>query len=190
MIGYYTIEELATLGFGAIGTNIKISKTTTIYNRGQVFLGSNIRIDNFCTIAISGSAKLFIGNHVQISAYSFINGLADITLDDFVTFAPYVRLFSSSDDYSGHSLTNATIPIAHLGTVSDPIHLKKHTIVGVGSSIMPGVILGEGTAVAGHSFVNQSSEPFTIIGGVPARYIKNRSTVLLEKERLLISDET
>ena len=72
MIGYYTDIELADLGFGAVGKNVRISKTSTIYNRSNVFIGDNVRIDNFCTLAISGDAKLEIGNHVQISAYSFM----------------------------------------------------------------------------------------------------------------------
>jgi dTDP-4-amino-4,6-dideoxy-D-glucose acyltransferase len=189
MIGYFSHEELLELGFGTLGNNVLISKTATLYNRKNIYLGSNIRIDNFCTIAPSGNAKLIIGNYVQISAYSFINGMGNITLEDFVTFAPYVRLFSSSDDYSGKTLTNATIPHDYLGTVSKPIHLKKHTIIGVGSSIMPGVVLEEGTAVAGHSFVNRSSQPYTMIGGCPAKYIKEREKGLLHLEQLLINGE-
>jgi acetyltransferase-like isoleucine patch superfamily enzyme len=190
MIGSFTKEELLIMGFASIGENVSISKTSTLYNCKNISIGNHVRIDNFCTIAPSGNAKLTIGNYVQISAYSFVNGMGDVTLEDFVTFAPYVRLFSSSDDYSGKTLTNATIPHQYLGTITKPILLKKHSIIGVGSSIMPGVTLGEATAVAGHSFVNQSSEPFTIIGGVPARYIKKRSRILLEKESLLKSDET
>lgn len=185
MIGYYTDIELAELGFGAIGKNVRISKTSTIYNRSNVFIGDNVRIDNFCTLAISGDAKLEIGNHVQISAYSFINGMADVILMDFVTFAPAVRVFSTTDDYSGKTMTNATIPAEYLGSFSQRVVLEKHVIVGVASSIMPGVILKEGTAVAGHSFVNQNSKEFTLIGGVPAKYIKPREKDLLAFEKRL-----
>ncbi len=185
MIGYYTDIELADLGFGAVGKNVRISKTSTIYNRSNVFIGDNVRIDNFCTLAISGDAKLEIGNHVQISAYSFINGMADVILMDFVTFAPAVRVFSTTDDYSGKTMTNATIPAEYLGSFSERVVLEKHVIIGVASTIMPGVILKEGTAVAGHSFVNQNSEEFTLIGGVPAKYIKLREKDLLALEKRL-----
>ena len=185
MIGYFSNEELAELGFGAVGKNVRISKTSTIYNRGNVFIGDNVRIDNFCTLAISGNGRLEIGNHVQISAYSFINGTADVILKDFVTFAPAVRIFSTTDDYSGKTMTNATLPSEYLGSHSEAVILEKHVIVGVASSIMPGVILKEGTAVAGHSFVNQNSEAFTLIGGVPAKFIKSRAKGLLALEQRL-----
>jgi galactoside O-acetyltransferase len=185
MIGYFSDKELAELGFGSLGKNVRISKTSTIYNRGNVFIGDNVRIDNFCTLAISGDAKLEIGNHVQISAYAFINGMADVILMDYVTLAPAVRLFSTTDDYSGKTMTNATLPAEYLGSFSDRVVLEKHVIIGVASSIMPGVVLKEGTAVAGHSFVNQNSEAFTLIGGVPAKYIKPRERELLALEERL-----
>lgn len=188
MIGYFSHEELIELGFGSLGNNVLISKTSTLYNRKNIYLGSNIRIDNFCVIAPSGDAILRIGNYVQISAHSFINGMGNITLEDFVTFAPYVRLFSSSDDYSGQTLTNASIPKEFLGTITGDVFLEKHTIIGTGSTIMPGITLKTGTAVAAHSFVNKNSKPFSIIGGVPALFLKKRSKKLLELEKKLLQN--
>lgn len=189
MIGYYSQEELEQLGFASLGKNIKISKTSTIYNRSNVSIGNNVRIDNFCTLAVSDNSKLVIGNNVQISAYSFMNGMENILLDDFVTFAPFVRVFSSTDDYSGKTLTNATIPQKYLGTISGVVCFKKHTIIGTGTTIMPNVTLEEGTSVAAHSFVNKNSMPFTIIGGVPARFIKKRLLNLKDLEAKFKANE-
>jgi acetyltransferase-like isoleucine patch superfamily enzyme len=189
MIGYFSEDELKKMGFAQIGKNVRISRTTTIYNCQNVSIGNNVRVDNFCTLAISGSAKLVIGSNVQISAYSFMNGMGNITLEDFVTLAPYVRLFSSSDDYSGTTLTGATIPAPFLGTHTAAVYLEKHTILGVGVSVMPGVHLAQGTAVAGHSFVAKNSDPFTIIGGVPAKFIKSRKTDLLQLEKKFLANE-
>jgi acetyltransferase-like isoleucine patch superfamily enzyme len=189
MIGAFSREELLNMGFASLGENVTISRTSTLYNCKNISIGSHVRIDNFCTIAPSGSAQLHIGSYVQISAYCFMNGMGNISLEDFVTFAPFVRLFSSGDDYSGKFLTNATIPRQFLGTITQAILLKKHTIIGVGSSIMPGVVLEEGTAVAGHSFVNSNSKPFTLIGGTPAKYIKERDRNLLHLEKQLLNGE-
>lgn len=189
MIGYFSESELEELGFASIGKNVKISKTATLYNRGNIYLGSNIRIDNFCVIAPSGNATLHIGNYVQISAFSLINGMGNVVLEDFVGFAPYVRLFSSTDDYSGETLTNATIPPKYLGTYSGPVLLERHTIIGPGSTIVPNVTLKTGTTVAAHSFVNKDTEPFDMVGGVPAKFIKKKSQNLLKLEKQLLNNE-
>lgn len=185
MIGYFSKEELLKSGFGRIGKNVKISKTSTLYNRKQIFIGDNVRVDNFCVLAPSGNARFEIGNYVHISAYSFMNGLAEIVISDFVTLAPYVRIFSSTDDYSGEWLANATVPRELIRTLSLPVFLGEHVILGTGVTVMPGVHLKQGTAVGAHSFVKTGSEPFTIIAGCPARKIKNRSKKLLDLEKSL-----
>lgn len=183
-IGYYSKEELANIPFGSMGKNVKISKTATLYNTGRIFLGSNVRIDNFCVLAVSRSAKLFIGSNVHISAFAFVNGMEDICIEDFVTLAPYVCIFSSADDYSGKYLTGATVPRKYLGTLNKKVILKKHSIIGTGSTIMPGVVLGIGTAVGAHSFVRKSTKSFSVVAGIPAKHIKKRSRhlLMLEKE--------
>lgn len=183
MIGYYSAEELARLGFAEVGENVRISKTATIYNTGSIRIGSHMRIDNFCIIAMSGAATLRIGNHTHISAFNFMNGLEDITLGDFFTTAPYVRIFSSSDDYSGEHMANAMVPRAAIGTESAPVVAGRHVLIGTGCTILPGVVLAEGTAVAAHALVSRSTEPFTLVGGVPARKLKDRSRRLLELEK-------
>ena len=185
MIGYYSPKELYTLGFAAVGDNVRISKSATLYNLGNISIGSNVRIDNFCVIAPSGSARLVIGNYTQISAFNFINGLGDILLADYFTTAPYVRIFTSSDDYSGEHMTNATIPANLLGTITAPVVAEKHVIIGTGATILPGVRLAMGTAVGAHALVTHNTEPFTLVGGVPARKLRDRSQRLLNLEAKL-----
>ncbi|GGK57866.1 acyltransferase [Rufibacter glacialis] len=190
MIGYYSEEEINVLGFGAVGKNVKISKTATLYNIPNIYIGNNVRIDNFCVLAISGTGSLRIGNHVQISAFNFMNGMEDVVLEDLTTTAPYVGIFSSTDDYSGNSLTNATVPKEFLGTKSAPVIVRRYSIIGSGSTIMPGVILEKGTAVAAHSFVNRSTKEFTIVGGNPAKFLKERERNLMNLEKNLENHES
>ena len=91
MSNYFSHRKLVGFGFKKLGRNVRVSKTTCIHNCENIEIGDNVRIDNFCTIVLSGNAKLTIGNYVHISAYAFINGAADLNIDDFVTIAPFVR---------------------------------------------------------------------------------------------------
>ncbi|HTI11067.1 MAG TPA: hypothetical protein VL832_20995 [Puia sp.] len=183
MQGYFSADELLEFNFAKLGRNIRISRTTTIYNCQHVEIGDNVRIDNFCTIALSGQAKLIIDDYVHISAYNFINGAADLHIQSFTTTAPYVGIFTSTDDYSGSYLTGGVVPRELIGTVSKAVVIHKHCIIGTASTIMPGVNLQEGTAVAAHSFVKHSSERLAILGGVPAREIGKRKADFLALEK-------
>lgn len=174
MQGYFSASELEQFNFRKLGKNIRISRTTTIYNCENIEFGDNIRIDNFCTIALSGKAKFVIDSYVHLSAYNFINGSADLVIRSFSTTAPYVGIFTSTDDYSGTYLTGGVVPRELIGTYSKEVIIEKHCIIGTVSTIMPGVILREGTVVGAHSFVKSSSQRLAILAGVPAKEIGKR----------------
>lgn len=46
--------------------------------------------------------------------------------------------------------------------------------IGANSIILPGVTIGEGAVIAAGSVVNKDVEPYTIVGGIPAKKIKDR----------------
>jgi acetyltransferase-like isoleucine patch superfamily enzyme len=52
------------------------------------------------------------------------------------------------------------------------VRICRHAFVGVGAIILPGVTIGEGAVVAAGAVVNKSVEPYTMVGGVPAVFIR------------------
>ena len=66
--------------------------------------------------------------------------------------------------------------------------IKRHTIVGTGSLIFPGVTLEEGTAVGALSMVTKSTEPWSVDFGVPAKRVKARKQDLLTLEQQYIHE--
>ena len=61
--------------------------------------------------------------------------------------------------------------------------IGKHSIVGAGSIILPGVDLAEGTSVGAMSIVRKSTEEWGVYLGNPAKKIKSRKKDLLELEK-------
>jgi acetyltransferase-like isoleucine patch superfamily enzyme len=51
--------------------------------------------------------------------------------------------------------------------------LKRGAFIGMNTTIMPGVTIGEGAIVAAGSVVTKDVEPFTVYGGVPAKKIRD-----------------
>ena len=184
-MAYYTEQELSTLGFKKIGKNVKISTKASIYDHNQIEIGDNSRIDDFCVI----SGKIKIGRFVHIAPYSLMaGGLLGITMEDFSGLAYGVQLFTQSDDYSGKTLTNPTIPKKFKNESIKEIYIGKHSIIGAGSMIMPGVTLAEGTSVGAMSLVRKSTEAWSIYVGNPAKKIKDRSKELLVLEKQFLEE--
>jgi acetyltransferase-like isoleucine patch superfamily enzyme len=176
---YYSTEELASLKFKHIGKNVKISTKASIYNCELIEIGDHSRIDDFCVI----SGKVHIGRNVHIAPYCLVaGGELGVAIEDFAGLAYHVLVFSQSDDYSGMTMTNPTVPSQYKNEFKKEVIIRRHSIVGAGSIILPGVCLAEGTSVGAMSLVRKSTEPWSVNLGNPARKIKNRSRELLKQE--------
>ena len=110
------------------------------------------------------------GKHTKIGKNVFINfdcvflDLGGITIEDNVLIAPKVSLLTEShpiDPKERHSL------------VPKPIHIKKNAWIGANATILQGVTIGENAIVAAGSIVSKDVPDNTIVGGIPAKFIKN-----------------
>lgn len=181
MSSFYSQDELKSLGLGSVGSNVLISKMASIYMPEALFLGDNVRIDDFCVIV--GGAGIHIGRFVHIACFCGLFGGAGIEMEDFSGLSSKVTIYSESDDYNGDSLTNPTVPKKYKPNyVSKKVCLKKHSIVGAHSVILPGVTLNEGVAIGANSLVMRDCDAWSVYFGSPAKKVKARSRDLLRLE--------
>lgn len=179
MSSFYDEEELKQLGFKRVGENVKISRKASIYGAGNISIGNNVRIDDFCIL----SGCIEIGNFVHIAAYtSLFAGTVGIIMKDFSCLSSRCAVYAISDDYSGNSLTNPMVPDQYRKVQESQVVLEKHVLVGTGSTILPGVILGEGTSVGAMSLINKSLEPWGMYVGIPCKKIREREKNILKLE--------
>ena len=110
------------------------------------------------------------GKHTKIGKNVFINfdcvflDLGGITIEDNVLIAPKVSLLSE-----GHPLE----PENRHALVPKPIHIKKNAWIGANVTILQGVTIGENSVVASGSVVSNDVPDNVIVGGTPAKIIKN-----------------
>ena len=186
IMAFLTNEQLAACRFKSLGKNVRISDKAALYNTEQMTIGDHVRIDDFCVV----SGKVSIGRNVHFAVFCNVaGGTEGITFEDFAGLAYGCHVFSQSDDYSGRSLTNPTVPSAYKIETKRAVHFGRHCIVGTGSLIFPGVTLGEGCSVGAMSMVIKSTEPWSIYFGSPAKKLKERKRDLLEMERAYLAAE-
>ena len=167
--------------FKKVGKNMNISPMIRLYHPEMIEMGDNVRIDDFCVL--SGGAGLKIGNHIHIACGCYLFAGAGIILEDFVQLSGRTTLLSQSDDMSGHSLVGPCIPTLFKPFLkSGLITLKRHTFIGTGTTILPGVTIGEGVSVGAMSLVKEDLAPWTVYAGVPVKRIKERSREILTLE--------
>ncbi len=187
-MGLLSRNQIAEMGFAHVGENAHLSDKASYYNCANIIIGDNVRIDDFCILS-AGKGGIAIGNYVHIAAYSCLIGTSRIILHDFCGLSSRVSIYSSSDDYSGTHLTNPTIPEEFTGVQHADVEIEKHSIVGAGSVILPGVTLEIGVAIGALSLVTKKCREFGIYSGVPARRIKERKRDLLLLEQTLLASK-
>lgn len=179
-MSYLTETELGSIGFKHLGNNVKIGRLVSIHRAEDISIGDNSRVDDFC--AISGNIN--IGKNVHIAVHcTLVASREELIMEDFSGLAFGCYLFTSSDDYSGKSMTNPTVPSEYKGVTHGKITIRRHAIIGTNSVIFPGVEIAEGCAIGALSLVNRSTTPWGIYVGNPARRIKERSSELLKYEK-------
>ncbi|MCK4620870.1 MAG: acyltransferase [Desulfuromonadales bacterium] len=175
------------MGFASVGDNVFISNKASFYNCSNISLGNNVRIDDFCVLS-AGVGGITIGNHVHVAVYSSLIGAGKITLSDFCNISSRVAIYSSSDDYSGATMTNPMVPGKYTDVTHAAVFFGKHVIVGSGSIILPGVTLEDGVAVGSLSLIPKDCKAFGVYAGSPAKFIKERKRDLLELEKAFLAN--
>lgn len=126
------------------------------------------KIDNSTTIFTPFNTNF--GKHIAIGKNVFINhgctflDLGGITIEDDVLIATNVQLITES-----HSIN----PNERKALILDAILIKKNAWIGAGAIILPGVTVGENSVVAAGAVVTADVQPNTVVGGIPAKFIKN-----------------
>lgn len=174
-------SELLKMGFKKLGKNVLISNKTSIYGAKNIVIGDNVRIDDFCVLS-AGNNGIEIGNNVHIAVFCSIIGQEKIVMNDFSGLSSRVSIYSSTDDYSGEFMTNPTVDSKFTNVINGEVILRKHVIVGAGTIILPNVKISDYSAVAALSLVVKNVEEFKIVGGIPARIIKERKNNLINLE--------
>lgn len=135
-------------------------------------LGAKIgrRVTFYPGVWIAPGRNLVVGDDVDFALDVLVTTGGGVEIGDRALIGYRTQILS----------TNHTIPpdqgrIFDAGHDAKPVKIENDVWIGANCLILPGVTVGEGAVVAGGSVVTKPVEPFTIVGGAPARVIKERS---------------
>ncbi|MGM1429520.1 DapH/DapD/GlmU-related protein [Sphingobacterium lactis] len=117
----------------------------------------------FTPLYINYGKHTIIGKNVFINFDCVFLDLGGIRIDDNVLIAPKVSLLSE-----GHPID----PTNRQNLIPKAIHIKRNAWIGAGATILQGVTIGENSVVAAGSVVSVNVPDNVIVGGIPAKVIK------------------
>ncbi|MBE6903296.1 MAG: acyltransferase [Ruminococcaceae bacterium] len=136
--------------------------------------GSNVKLGR--NISLYGEKNLHIGNDVSIGEQAlFMCTLAKIYIGDHVMFGPKVTVITGGHrtDIVGRYMSSVTDSEKRPEDDRD-IVFEGDNWIGANVTVLRGVKIGKGAVVAAGAVVTKDVPAYSIVGGVPAKVIKNR----------------
>ncbi len=115
-----------------------------------------------------------------LNVYSYNEKSNDkLVIGNYVSIAEDVKFFLGAN----HQLNSVTtfplrtklIGLSHMDAINKgPLVIEDEVWIGANSLLFSGITIGKGSIIAAGSIVTKSVEPYTIVGGNPAKKIRNR----------------
>lgn len=186
-MSFLSDDDVAQMGFRFVGENVRISSHAKFYFPADVAIGDNSRIDDFCVVA----GRVDIGRNVHVTVFgNLAGGRAGLHIGDFSTLAYGCHLIAQSDDYSGATMTNSTVPSRYKNETVAAVRVGRHVILGTNCVVLPGVDIADGTAGGAMTLFTRSTDPWSIYVGQPARRVGERLRQPLEMEQALMNEQS
>jgi len=116
--------------------------------------------------------KLIVGSNTIINSGCYLDSRRGITIGNNVVLAHNTKIYTLGHDFEDETFA----------TKGKPVVVEDYAVVFANAMIMPGVTIGKGAVVLPGSVVSKSVEPMTVVGGNPAKFIRNRQVLHTRKE--------
>lgn len=129
-----------------------------------VMHGSVLHVYNFRGLPHS---FIRIGRDSLIGELNVLRGQGGVTIGDRVYTSPLVQVLAVN-----HVFSDPARPMVEQGITAEGIVIEDDVWVGAGAIITDGVRIGKGAVVAAGAVVTQDVPPHTVVGGVPAKVLR------------------
>lgn len=147
VIGHVPSHMIRRFAYRCCG--VKIGKGSAIHMNTVFYYPPNIKI----------------GNDTIIGEKAVLDGRAPLKIGDHVDIASEVMIYNGEHDINDENFKASFAPVV----------IEDYVFIGPRVIILPGITIKKGAVVGAGAVVTKDVDEFTIVGGVPAKVIGERS---------------
>jgi len=200
------IRSSKLLLYGKIPHQIYLGKGVQFFNASNIEFGKWIQLEDYVKVSALSKDKVTLGNNVRIGAYSqviaatsFNNIGAHIRIGNNVGIGEFAYLgggggLDIGDDCivgqyfschpENHLFGNTEELIRLQGISRKGIIIGSNCWIGAKVTVLDGVRIGAHCVIAAGAVVTKDMPDYAVIGGVPAKVIKQRNKIKIQKESI------
>lgn len=156
--------------FKKLGKNALLSSDIYLGNANNISIG-NSSIMKHCVLETTQEGFIIIGDGVSLGEYSHITSSNSIKIGNGVLTGRFVLI--SDNSHGKNDSTDIDFPPINRNVISNgPIIIEDNVWIGDKVTILSNVHIGKGAIIAANAVVTKDVPDYTVVGGCPAKVIK------------------
>lgn len=155
-----------------IGANVSISSHVSLIchdKYSSIEIGSNSLVKPYAMLMTYPGGRIRLGNNCSINPFCVLYGHGGLDIGDNVRIATHCVMIPAN-----HNFDQLDRPITSQGVSKLGIKIGNDVWIGASVTILDGCEIGSGAVIGAGAVVTKNVAPNTVVGGVPAKLIRNR----------------
>ena len=174
----YEIRKFRSHGDGCLepdkikklGKGVIFEKGVWIFHPENIEIGDNVYVGHNTFLKGYYKNTLVIGNNTWIGQNCFLHGGGGLKIGNNVGMGPCVKILT----HVHREPKDLSIPVLFCEQEYKQVIIEDDCYIGIGTVVLPGVIIGRGSLVGAGAVVTRNIPPYSVIAGVPAKVIRKR----------------
>jgi len=161
--------RFALKDFKNIGENVIFENGVMVFHPENITIGNNVYLGHNTFLKGYHKNEMNIGDDTWIGQNCFLHSGGGLEIGRAVGIGPAVKIITSV--HKGEDLSK---PLIFCDLEFGKVIIEDGCDIGVGTIILTGVKVGEGSIVGAGSVVTKDVEPYIVVAGNPAKFLRKR----------------
>lgn len=155
--------------FRSLGKKVIFERGVWVFHPENIVIGNNVYIGHGAFLKGYYKNLMTIGDNAWIGQCCFLHSGGGLRIGNNVGIGPFAKFLTQQ-----HVEEGLDKPLVFCRQEYREVVVEDDCDIGIGSIILPGVTIGRGAIVGASSVVTRDVAPYTVVAGVPARFLRRR----------------